>query len=43
VGENEVKEFAANGTRQSLPGNGVAADFSESIIKSNGHLAANGR
>ena len=42
VGENEVKEFAANGSRHSLPGNGVATDLSESIIRSDGHLAANG-
>jgi acetyltransferase-like isoleucine patch superfamily enzyme/CheY-like chemotaxis protein len=43
IAENEVKEFAGNGSRRSLTGNGVATDFSDSIIKSNGHLAANGR
>jgi acetyltransferase-like isoleucine patch superfamily enzyme/CheY-like chemotaxis protein len=41
--ENEVREFAANGSHQSLPGNRMATDSSESIIKSNGHHAANGR
>jgi len=43
VAENEVKEFAANGSHESLPGNRVAADLSEPIIKSNGHQAANGQ
>jgi acetyltransferase-like isoleucine patch superfamily enzyme len=43
VAENEVKEFAANGSRESLPGNRVAADLSEPIIRSNGHQAANGQ
>jgi acetyltransferase-like isoleucine patch superfamily enzyme/CheY-like chemotaxis protein len=43
IAENEVKEFAVNGSRQSLPGSRVATDPSESIIKSNGHHAANGR
>ena len=43
VAENEVKEFAANGDHESLPGNRIAADLSEPIIKSNGHQAANGR
>jgi hypothetical protein len=38
-----VKEFAANGSRRSLPGNLVVTDSSESIIKSNGHQATNGR
>ncbi|MDD5141658.1 MAG: GNAT family N-acetyltransferase [Verrucomicrobiales bacterium] len=42
VAENEVKEFAANGSHHSLPGNSVATDFNESIIKTNGHQAANG-
>ncbi|MGD1088562.1 MAG: GNAT family N-acetyltransferase [Verrucomicrobiota bacterium] len=41
--ENEVKEFAANGSRQSLSGNPIATDSSESIIRSNGHQATNGR
>ena len=35
-----MKEFAANGRRQNLPGNLMATDSSESIIKSNGHPAA---
>jgi len=43
AGENKVKEFAANGSRQNVRRNGVATDFSESIIKSNGHPPANGR
>ena len=30
--ENEVKEFAANGSHQSLPGSRITTDFSESII-----------
>jgi acetyltransferase-like isoleucine patch superfamily enzyme len=41
--ENEVKEFAANGSHVSLQGDRVSTDFSESIIKSNGHQAANGQ
>jgi acetyltransferase-like isoleucine patch superfamily enzyme/CheY-like chemotaxis protein len=43
VGENEVKEFAANGSRQNVRRNGVATDFGGSIIKNNGHVTANGR
>jgi acetyltransferase-like isoleucine patch superfamily enzyme/CheY-like chemotaxis protein len=43
ISENEVKEFAVNGSRQSLPESRVAMDCSESIMKSNGHVAANGR
>ena len=38
--ENEVKEFAANASRQSLPGNRITTDPNESIIESNGHPAA---
>jgi acetyltransferase-like isoleucine patch superfamily enzyme/CheY-like chemotaxis protein len=41
ITENEVKE--ANGCLENLPVSRVATDFSESIIKSNGHRAANGR
>ena len=37
VAENEVKEFAANGSSPNLPGNHIATDFSESIIRSKGH------
>ena len=33
IAENEVKEFAANGSHESLPGSRVATDFSRSIIK----------
>jgi acetyltransferase-like isoleucine patch superfamily enzyme/CheY-like chemotaxis protein len=43
AGENEVREFAANGSRQNVRRNGVAVDCSESILKSNGHAGANGR
>jgi acetyltransferase-like isoleucine patch superfamily enzyme/CheY-like chemotaxis protein len=43
IAENEVKEFAANGSSQNLEGNRVATDLSESIIKSNGHQATNSR
>jgi acetyltransferase-like isoleucine patch superfamily enzyme len=43
VAENEVKEFAANGSSRNLEGNRVVTDFNESIIKSNGHPAGNGR
>jgi acetyltransferase-like isoleucine patch superfamily enzyme/CheY-like chemotaxis protein len=39
IAENEVKEFAANGSSQNLEESRVATDFSESIIKSNGHEA----
>jgi acetyltransferase-like isoleucine patch superfamily enzyme/DNA-binding response OmpR family regulator len=41
VSEKELKEV--NGRLENLPGSRVATDFSESIIKSNGHHAANGR
>jgi len=37
VVENEVKEFAANGSARNLPGNRVATDLNEPIIRSNGH------
>jgi acetyltransferase-like isoleucine patch superfamily enzyme len=40
--ENEVKESDTNGSRQSLQGNRVATDSSESITKSNGHQATHG-
>ncbi len=40
MGENEVKEIAAYGSRHSLARNGVATDFGGSIIKSNGHQTA---
>ena len=43
MAKNELKEVAANGSHQSLPGNRMATDSSESIIRSNGHQAANGR
>jgi hypothetical protein len=43
LAENEVKELTVTGSCQSLPGNRVATDLSEAIIKSNGHPAANGR
>jgi len=41
INENEVKE--ANGFPENLPGNRVAADFSELIIAINGQPATNGR
>jgi acetyltransferase-like isoleucine patch superfamily enzyme/CheY-like chemotaxis protein len=41
--ENEVKELAANGSRQSLPGNRVATDSSEPITRNNGHQTTHGR
>ena len=41
--ESAVSEFAANGRRPGLPENRAAADFTESIIKNNGHEANNGR
>jgi acetyltransferase-like isoleucine patch superfamily enzyme/CheY-like chemotaxis protein len=43
IAEYEVKEFAANGSHQSLPGDRVATDFSESIISSNGRSAVDAR
>jgi len=43
ITDSEVKEFAANGSRQNLQGSRAATDFSQSITKSNGHVAVNGR
>jgi hypothetical protein len=37
ITENEVKEFAANGSHESLPGCRFAMDCSKPIIKNNGH------
>jgi acetyltransferase-like isoleucine patch superfamily enzyme/CheY-like chemotaxis protein len=42
VAENEVKEVAANSSHPNLPGNRLAMDFSELIVKNNGHQATNG-
>ena len=41
--ENEVTEFGACRSDQNGSGNQMARDFGGSIIKNNGHLAANGR
>ncbi len=43
IAENEVKEFAPNGSRQGLPASRVARDISEPILESNGRHARNGR
>jgi acetyltransferase-like isoleucine patch superfamily enzyme len=43
IAENEIKEFAANGSARNLEGNRVARDFSESIIKNSGPQATHGR
>jgi acetyltransferase-like isoleucine patch superfamily enzyme len=43
IAENEVREFAANGSSShNLAGNRVATDLSESINKNHGHQTANG-
>jgi acetyltransferase-like isoleucine patch superfamily enzyme len=42
IAENEVKEFAANGSHESLAGNRVARDPGESSIRSSGHQATHG-
>ncbi|HEV2436386.1 MAG TPA: GNAT family N-acetyltransferase [Verrucomicrobiae bacterium] len=41
ITENEVREFAANTNRQSLPADRAATDSRETILKSNGHPATN--
>lgn len=41
ITENEVRE--AKGCLENLPGSRVTTDFSESIIRSNGHQATNGQ
>jgi len=43
VAENEVKEYAANGSHESLAGSRPAPALVESIIRSNGHHAADGQ